>query len=67
MADSGPSLTPEIRDRLFRPFTMTKAAGMGIGLSICRSIILAHEGEIAAKDNPGGGTLFRFTLMRAGD
>jgi two-component system sensor kinase FixL len=64
VADTGPGLVPEIRERLFRPFTSSKTGGMGVGLSICRSIVQAHGGEISAEDNPGGGTLFRFTLMR---
>ena len=51
-----------IRERLFQPFTTTKAAGMGVGLSLCRSIIDAHGGEIWAEDGPSGGTVFRFTL-----
>jgi two-component system sensor kinase FixL len=66
VADAGPGLAPEIRERLFRPFTTSKPDGMGMGLSICRSIILAHGGEIRAEDNPAGGTRFRFTLPRAG-
>lgn len=64
VADSGPGLAPEIRQRLFQPFVTTKPAGMGVGLSICRSIIEAHGGRMWAEDNPGGGTIFRFTLPR---
>ena len=64
VADNGPGLAPEIRQRLFQPFTTSKADGMGMGLSICRSIILAHGGEISAEDNPAGGAVFRFTLIR---
>ncbi len=62
VADTGPGLAPEIRERLFQPFTTTKADGMGIGLSICRAIIEAHGGRMWVEDNPGGGTVFRFTL-----
>jgi two-component system, LuxR family, sensor kinase FixL len=65
IADTGPGLSPEIRAKLFEPFTTTKAGGLGIGLSICRVIIEAHGGQLEAKDGPGGGTIFRFTLPRS--
>jgi two-component system sensor kinase FixL len=65
VADTGPGLAPDIRKRLFMPFITSKAEGMGIGLSVCRSIILGHGGEIRADDNPDGGSRFRFTLPRA--
>ncbi len=67
IADTGPGLAPEIRDRLFHPFTTTKPTGMGVGLSLCHSIIEAHGGKIWAEDGPGGGTIFRFTLPVADD
>lgn len=62
VSDTGPGLPPEIRARLFEPFVTTKAGGLGVGLSICRVIIEAHGGQLQAEDNPGGGTVFRFTL-----
>ncbi|MBI3512460.1 MAG: PAS domain S-box protein [Proteobacteria bacterium] len=60
--DSGPGLAPEVAAQLFQPFVSTKAKGMGLGLSICRTIIEAHGGRLAAGAQPDGGTAFRFTL-----
>ncbi len=62
VSDNGPGLSHEIRDRLFEPLTTTKATGMGIGLSISKAIIETHYGKIWAEPNPGGGTVFSFTL-----
>jgi two-component system sensor kinase FixL len=62
VADTGSGISPEITEQLFRPFTTTKREGMGVGLSISRTIIEAHGGQIWAEPNPGGGTIFRFTL-----
>jgi two-component system, LuxR family, sensor kinase FixL len=67
VADTGPGLAPEVRANLFRPFVTTKGNGMGVGLSICRSIVETHGGQLWAEDNPGGGTVFRFTLPRVPD
>jgi len=64
VADTGPGLAPEVRANLFRAFVTTKDSGMGVGLSICRSIIEAHGGRLWAEDDPDGGTVFRFTLPR---
>lgn len=61
--DTGPGIAPEIADRLFEAFASTKSSGMGLGLSICRTIIEAHGGRITAQPAEGGGTEFRFTLM----
>ena len=58
-------MSEEIADRLFQPFVTTKPAGMGVGLSISKRILEAHGGEIWAEPNPGGGTVFRFTLELA--
>lgn len=65
LADSGPGLPEEVGARLFQPFVSTKESGMGVGLSICRSIISQHGGRIWAEPNPGGGTIFRFTIPAA--
>jgi two-component system sensor kinase FixL len=62
VADTGAGITPDMAPRLFQPFATTKRQGMGIGLSISRTIIESHGGHIAAQPNPGGGTLFRFTV-----
>ncbi|HEU0154883.1 MAG TPA: ATP-binding protein, partial [Stellaceae bacterium] len=62
IADTGPGIAPDIAERLFQPFVTTKPQGMGVGLSICRSIVEAHGGTLTAEPNPGGGTIFRFTL-----
>ncbi len=64
VADNGPGLAGAVREKLFQPFVTTKESGMGVGLSICRSIIEGHGGRLWAEDNPGGGTVFRFTLTR---
>ena len=66
IVDTGPGIAPEIADRLFQPFVTTKAHGMGVGLSICRSIIEEHGGKLAVEPNPTGGTTFRFSLPVAG-
>ena len=62
VSDTGPGLDKSVSDRLFQPFVSTKDNGMGIGLSVCRSIIEAHGGKISATPNPDGGVAFRFTL-----
>jgi two-component system sensor kinase FixL len=62
VADTGPGIPEEIAEQLFRPFVTTKRHGMGVGLSISRTIIDAHGGKIWSEPNPGGGTIFRFTL-----
>lgn len=65
VADTGSGLAEDVRQRLFQPFVTTKEKGMGMGLSICRSIVEAHGGRIATEANQGGGTVFRFTLPYA--
>ncbi len=62
IADTGSGLAPEVAAQLFKPFVSTKSHGMGVGLSICQSIVEAHRGRIWAEANPVGGTIFRFTL-----
>ena len=62
VADTGPGIAPQIADQLFQPFITTKRQGMGVGLSISRTIVDAHGGRIWAEPNDGGGTVFRFTL-----
>jgi two-component system sensor kinase FixL len=60
--DTGPGIAPEIAENLFQPFMTTKPQGMGVGLSISRTIVEAHGGRLWAEPNPGGGTIFHFTL-----
>lgn len=62
VADTGPGLAPEVKEKLFSPFTTTKETGMGIGLSVCRSIIEAHKGKIWAEETESGGARFSFLL-----
>ena len=62
VADTGSGIAPEIAEQLFQPFITTKRQGMGVGLSISRTIIEAHSGRIWVEPNPAGGTIFHFTL-----
>jgi two-component system sensor kinase FixL len=62
VADTGSGISSEISAQLFQPFVTTKSQGMGVGLSISRTIIEAHGGSIAPRPNPAGGTIFSFTL-----
>lgn len=62
VADSGIGLDSQDIDRLFDPFYTTKPEGMGMGLSISRTIITAHGGKLGAENNPEGGAVFYFTL-----
>jgi signal transduction histidine kinase len=60
--DSGPGIDPEHLERVFAPFYTTKTSGIGMGLSICRSIIAAHGGRLWAEANRPRGAIFQFTL-----
>ena len=62
VADTGPGIAPELADRLFQPFVTTKATGMGLGLSICREIVEAHDGRLSTARGSSGGTVFRVSL-----
>jgi two-component system sensor kinase FixL len=63
VSDTGSGIPQEIADKLFQPFVTTKPDGMGIGLSVCRTIIEAHGGRLSTEPNPEGtGSIFRFEL-----
>jgi C4-dicarboxylate-specific signal transduction histidine kinase len=65
VGDSGPGIAPEDRERVFQAFYTTKSSGVGMGLSICRSIIEAHGGRLWADANEPRGAVFQFTLSDA--
>jgi two-component system sensor kinase FixL len=63
--DTGSGISESVSSQLFQPFVTSKANGMGIGLSICRTIVEAHGGRIWFESGPEGGTIFWFTLPKA--
>jgi two-component system sensor kinase FixL len=65
VSDTGSGMSDEVRGRLFEPFMTTKKDGMGVGLSICRTIVEAHGGSIWAENNADGGATFNFTMPLA--
>ncbi len=66
VSDNGPGIDPDVKERLFEPFVTTKSSGMGLGLSISRSIAEAHQGSLSVASPPTGGTAFRIVLPAAG-
>lgn len=66
VSDSGPGFAPENIERVFLPFYTTKDTGLGMGLSICRSIIDGHGGRLWASENVPRGAVVQFTVPAAG-
>lgn len=62
VSDTGPGFSESMLGKVFQPFNTTKPSGMGVGLSLCRTIVEAHGGEMSGGNGPAGGALFRFTL-----
>ena len=65
VADVGPGIAPDVEQQLFTPFFTTKSEGMGLGLSLCRTVVEQHGGFLAFEPNRPAGTIFRFTLPQA--
>jgi len=66
VADSGPGVVGELKEKIFEPFGTTKPLGMGMGLSISRSIVEAHEGRLRMAQSAGSGAVFAFDLPADG-
>ena len=62
VVDNGPGIPPEKLERVFEPFFTTKTQGLGLGLSVCRTIISAHGGRLWASNNDARGARFQFTI-----
>jgi two-component system sensor histidine kinase DctS len=62
VSDQGPGISPEVAKQLFTPFFTTKAEGMGLGLSLCRTVVEQHGGKLEFANGPDQGTIFTFTL-----
>jgi len=62
VVDSGPRVDPEVVSKMFKPFFTTKSGGMGMGLSICKTIVEAHGGQLTASANNPHGMEFQITL-----
>jgi two-component system, LuxR family, sensor histidine kinase DctS len=62
VADCGPGIPQEVQQQLFTPFFTTKAEGMGLGLSLCRTVVEQHGSQLLFEPNRPQGTIFRFTL-----
>jgi len=62
VTDTGTGISPDVASQLFQPFITSKPHGLGVGLSISRTIVESHGGQITVEPNPQGGTIFRFTV-----
>jgi signal transduction histidine kinase len=66
IVDSGPGLDASVEGRLFEAFVTTKTDGLGMGLSVCRSIVTAHGGHLFGSNNEARGSTFRFIIPPVG-
>jgi signal transduction histidine kinase len=66
ISDTGTGIAPQDAERVFNPLFTTKSGGMGMGLSICRSIIDAHDGQLWVVPNAPNGAVFQFALRPSG-